>query len=83
MLDEGIISRSKRIISLSELPLGQSAVVVRLPQDQALLARLAAYGLLPGVELQVERQTPAPVILCGATRVALDRKTARAIMVLF
>src|SRR5512147_449040 len=43
--------------SLAELPAGASATIDRLEGEPALLARLTAQGLAPGVEIHVLQRT--------------------------
>jgi len=68
--------------SLSALGPGQRATVRRLaagsPTD---LRKLLALGLLPGVELEVERRWPAMVLRLDCATVALDAALAGAVLV--
>ncbi|NMB12634.1 MAG: ferrous iron transport protein A [Firmicutes bacterium] len=66
---------------LAKMSLLQPATIVSLPADYQLLRRLVSYGLLPGVEVMVERRVPAFIVAIGASRIALDRQTAAAILV--
>ena len=43
---------------LSELPTGQSAVIVSLPHGVAGLTRLREMGVLPGTKIQLIRRAP-------------------------
>ncbi len=65
--------------TLAELPSGASAVIDRLEGDPALLARLTAQGLAPGVRLQVLQRVPTHVIEVGQTTIAVERRVAEAI----
>lgn len=71
----------RRKLPLASLPLLQPATIVSLPEDYQVLRRLTSYGLIPGVEVVVERRVPAFIIALGATRIALDHQTAVAIVV--
>ena len=68
--------------SLAGLQPGQRATVRRLaaesPADQR---KLLALGLLPGVELEVERRWPAVVLRLDSATVALDAGLAGAVIV--
>lgn len=67
--------------SLADLPAGASATIERLEGDPALLARLTAQGLAPGVEIHVVQRTPTHVVEIGQTTVALERRVAETILV--
>jgi Fe2+ transport system protein FeoA len=67
--------------TLAELPAGASATIERLEGDPALLARLTAQGLAPGVEIHVLQRTPTHVIEIGQTTVAVERRVAEAIRI--
>ncbi len=66
---------------LVNLASGEKGIIVQLPMDSLLVRRLVSCGLLPGVEVMVERRTPALIVQAGAARIALDRRTAAGIMV--
>jgi Fe2+ transport system protein FeoA len=67
--------------TLADLPAGAVAIVERLDGDPALLARLTAQGLAPGVSIHVVQRTPTHVIEVGHTTVAIERRVAEAIHV--
>jgi Fe2+ transport system protein FeoA/predicted nucleic acid-binding Zn ribbon protein len=67
--------------SLADLPAGATATIDRLEGDPALLARLTAQGLAPGVELHVLQRTPTHVVELGQTTVAVERRVAESILV--
>ena len=71
----------QRPIALTQLSVMQSASIVSLPADYPVFRRLAAYGILPGVKIKLERRFPAFIIVVGATRIALDQQMAGGIMV--
>jgi Fe2+ transport system protein FeoA len=67
--------------TLADLPAGASATIERLEGDPALLARLTAQGLAPGVEIHVVQRAPTHVIELGQTTVAVERRVAETILV--
>ncbi len=68
--------------SLAALAVGQRGTVQRLAaRDPADLRKLLALGLLPGVELEVERRWPAVVLRLDYASVALDAGLAEAVLV--
>lgn len=67
---------------LSALMPGQRATIRRLAAGgPAALRKLLALGLLPGVELEVERRWPAVVLKLDGATVALDAALAGAVIV--
>ncbi|NMB46369.1 MAG: ferrous iron transport protein A [Firmicutes bacterium] len=68
-------------VQLATLSPRQRAIIMSLPADDALVRRLTAYGLIPGVEVMVERRVPAFIVIIGATRIALDWQIAAGIVV--
>lgn len=69
----------QRLAGLAE---GEGATIVRLAARNAgELRRLLALGLLPGVELAVERRWPAIVLRVGFATLALDAAMAEAVIV--
>ncbi len=71
-----------KMLPLSALQPGERGTIVRLPKEAPLVRRLAASGLIPGVEVVVQRRVPAFVVQAGGTRIALDRRTAAGIVVI-
>lgn len=68
--------------SLAELGTGERAVIQRLDaRGGADLRKLLALGLLPGVDVEVERRWPAMVLRMGPATVALDSELAEAVLV--
>ncbi|MGD0991956.1 MAG: FeoA family protein [Gemmatimonadales bacterium] len=68
--------------TLERLAEGQRGTILRLAaKDPADLRKLLALGLLPGVELQVERRWPAVVLRLDYASVALDAGLAGAVLV--
>ena len=70
-------------MSLSMIGTGQRVTFVRVDAGRGLRARLAAMGLVPGVELEVIRNTfSGPFIIAvKGTRVMLGRGMAHRIIV--
>jgi len=67
---------------LAGLGPGQRATVRRLAvASPADLRKLLALGLLPGVEVEVERRWPAVVLKLDSATVALDAALAAAVIV--
>ena len=67
---------------LADLAAGQKATVRRLAAGSpADLRKLLALGLLPGVELEVERRWPAIVLKLDCATVALDAALAAGVIV--
>jgi Fe2+ transport system protein FeoA len=67
---------------LERLVAGQRATIRRLAAPSpADLRKLLALGLLPGVELEVERRWPAVVLKLDCATVALDAGLARSVLV--
>jgi DtxR family Mn-dependent transcriptional regulator len=53
---------------LAALGPGERAVVVRVPDDDELLPRLAELGLVPGKDVEVRSCEPLTVLVAGAER---------------
>jgi ferrous iron transport protein A len=68
--------------SLASLGVGAKATVRRFAAaNSGDLRKLLALGVLPGVELEVERRWPAVVVRMGFATVALDSKLAEGVVV--
>ncbi|MBD2253862.1 FeoA family protein [Nostoc parmelioides] len=68
--------------ALSTVKIGQPQTVVCLrTQDDAILQKLMAFGILPGSNLVLEQRFPSYIIMVGRTRTALDQETAQSIYV--
>ena len=66
----------------ASLGAGERATVRRLAAPKGSdLRKLLALGLLPGVELEVERRWPAMVVRMGFATVALDAGLAEGVVV--
>jgi ferrous iron transport protein A len=69
-------------VTLAMLDTGARAVVHRLAcADSGDLRKLLALGVLPGVQLEVERRWPAVVVRMGYATLALDAKLAEGVIV--
>lgn len=49
--------------------------------DENLLRKLIAMGIMPGLKITLEQRFPSYVIKVGGMRIAIDRTLARAIYV--
>ena len=68
--------------TLATLAVGARATVHRLASvSGADLRKLLALGVLPGVELEVERRWPAVVVRMGFATLALDAGLAEGVVV--
>ncbi|BAY97806.1 FeoA protein [Tolypothrix tenuis PCC 7101] len=68
--------------ALPTVKIGQPQRVVCLQtQDDAVLHKLMAFGILPGSNLVLEQRFPSYIITVGRTRTALDKETAQTIFV--
>jgi Fe2+ transport system protein FeoA len=68
-------------VRLSELPLGTPAIVGDIQLPPARIDRLAALGILPGVEISVEQRVPVYVLRSEDSLLALEDDLARGIVV--
>jgi Fe2+ transport system protein FeoA len=70
------------VCPLTALGVGQQAEVMRINSTQeSRLARLSAFGLVPGSLVTLHQRDLAYVVLIGETEVALDTEVAREILV--
>ena len=70
------------ILSLSTLAVGDTGYVHSLLiDDQTLLRKLMALGLLPGVRIKLIQKYPAFVLQMGYTQIAIDRQLAGVIKI--
>lgn len=61
-------------LALSSLETGKIATVAHIQtQDNRILQKLTAMGILPGVKIVVEQRWPSYIIKVGQSRVALDQ----------
>ena len=70
------------VTALAELPCGKDARVLYIStRHHDRLDRLAAMGLLPGVEIRLHQSRPSYVIQIGETTLAIDQSVAKDIFV--
>jgi Fe2+ transport system protein FeoA len=60
---------------------GDRVIVGSVEASPARVDRLAALGILPGVELRVQQTRPVVVIECDETVLALEREIASEVLV--
>ena len=69
--------------SIVKLREGKNVRVVRLlPVDERQLRKLTAFGILPGVEIEILQTYPIYVLRVGYTQIALDYEIAKNIIVI-
>jgi Fe2+ transport system protein FeoA len=66
---------------LATLVAGARAIVSDVRGAATRVDKLAALGILPGVELRVQQTRPVVVVECGETVLALERELAEGIVV--
>jgi len=66
---------------LTQHPLGQSARVVSLEAKESSLRKLLTLGILPGIQLELERRRPCFLCKVGRARLAFDEALAACIWV--
>ena len=70
-------------IAIVKLRAGKKVRVVRLlPADEVQLRKLIAFGILPGMEIEILQTYPTYVLRVGYTQIALDYEIAKNIMVM-
>ena len=70
------------VLPLADLPCGKEARVLYIStRHHDRLDRLAAMGLLPGVEIRLHQSRPSYVIQIGETTLAIDQSVAKDIFV--
>ena len=68
--------------SLELLNPGERGVVTKFKsQDETIINKLIAMGIIPGVFITLEQRFPSFVIKAGQTRLAIDKGLAREIYV--
>lgn len=69
--------------ALSTTKIGKTVTVAELQTtDHAMLRKLMAMGVLPGVDVTLEQRFPSYIVKIGRTRAALDHETVKSIWVL-
>jgi len=66
---------------LAALRPGEKAVVAALPAAREHLARLRAFGILPGTAIEVLQTFPVYVLAIGHTRLAIYKEIASTVLV--
>lgn len=56
-------------------------VLYLLPTDESQLRKLTAFGIMPGVEVEILQDFPSYVLGVGYTQIALDYQIAKNIIV--
>ncbi|WP_017720990.1 FeoA family protein [Kamptonema formosum] len=70
------------MIALSAVKTGESGTVADLrTKDEAIIRKLMAMGVIPGIPITLEQQFPSYIIKVGRTRAAIDREIAQSIYV--
>lgn len=70
------------MMALSSLKTGKIDTVACLKtSDDAMIRKLMAMGVLPGVSITLEQRFPSYIVKVGRTRAALDWETAQSIYV--
>jgi ferrous iron transport protein A len=68
------------MIALSAVKQGDSGTVAALKtQDEMIIRKLMAMGVIPGISITLEQRFPSYIIKVGRSRAALDRETAQTI----
>lgn len=68
------------MIALASVKCGNSGTVAALKtEDEAMIRKLMAMGVSPGISITLEQRFPSYIIKVGRTRAALDRETAHMI----
>lgn len=75
------VRRALRARSLDSCRAGDRVVVGSVEGSAARIDRLAAVGILPGVELCVQQTRPVVVVESGETVLALEREIAAGVQV--
>ena len=72
----------KSVVPLTHIPVGMAVEVQSLENmPPSRLARLSAFGLVPGGHVEVLQRRPAPVIRIGETELALSEEILQQIWV--
>jgi Fe2+ transport system protein FeoA len=61
---------------------GERVVIASVDSGAARIDRLAAMGVLPGVELRIQQMRPVVIVECDETVLALEREIASGVLVL-
>ena len=67
--------------SLAQMTAGDRGIVSEIRSTAARVDKLAALGILPGVEVRVQQNRPVVVVELGETVLAIERELADGIQV--
>ena len=67
--------------SLAEMTAGDRGIVSEIRATASRVDKLAALGILPGVEVRVQQNQPVVVVELGETVLAIERELAAGIRV--
>ena len=67
--------------SLAKMTSGERGIVSEIRATAARVDKLAALGILPGVEVRVQQNRPVVVVELGETVLAIEREMAEGIVV--
>jgi Fe2+ transport system protein FeoA len=68
-------------MSLAKMTAGATGIVSEIRATPARVDKLAALGILPGVEVRVQQNRPVVVVELGETVLALESELAEGIVV--
>ena len=69
-------------ISLYNMKTGEKGIVAYFKtKDEAIIKKLMAMGVIPGLPIALEQRFPSFIIKVGRTRAALDQDIAKTIYV--
>ncbi|MBD2480644.1 MULTISPECIES: FeoA family protein [Planktothrix] len=70
------------MMALSSVKTGKTGIISCLKtEDEALMRKLMALGIMPGINIQLEQKFPSYIIKIGRTRATLDQETAERIYI--
>lgn len=70
-------------IPLIQLEVGETAVIHNIEtKDKKVMNKLMAFGVLPGLEIELIQKFPSNVIKMGNTTIAADDNIAKSIIVI-
>ncbi|NLM45550.1 MAG: ferrous iron transport protein A [Firmicutes bacterium] len=70
------------MLPLLKIPDGSGAIIAELAtRDHKVIRKMSSLGIVPGVSVTVLRKSPAVLLQCGHTKIALDRSLASLIYV--
>lgn len=67
--------------SLAQMTAGERGIVNEVRSSASRVDKLAALGILPGVEVHVQQNRPVVVVELGETVLAIERELAEGIIV--